>query len=126
MNQPDSTPLTLLEELTLVAGQDATLEHMLMMHRPLTLQTYLMMNWPGVQMHQLDAESLASIPEPLMRQALPDAPKRADFPTEEEFEEARGGWLSRVGRIKGTRTRRRRESERPATRLHRRRQDDPG
>lgn len=101
LNPRDRKPLTLQDELTPLAGQDATLAHMLRMHRPLTLQTYLMMNWPGVQMHQLDAESLASIPEPLMRQALPDAPMRADFPTEEEFEEARGGWLSRVGRIKG-------------------------
>lgn len=32
---------------------------------------------------------------------LPDAPKRDQFPTQEEFEEALGGWQSRVGRIKG-------------------------
>lgn len=81
---PNSKPSTLLEELTPLAGQDATLEHMLKLHRPLTLQTYLTMNWPGVQMHQLDADSLASIPEPLMRQAGLDTPKRADFSNEDE------------------------------------------
>lgn len=32
---------------------------------------------------------------------LPPAPTRENFPTQEEFEEARGGWISRVGRIKG-------------------------
>lgn len=32
--------------------------------------------------------------------ALPDAPKRADFASKAEFEEAMGGWHSRVGRIK--------------------------
>ena len=34
-------------------------------------------------------------------QRLPDAPKRAAFPTQDEYEEALGGWQSRVGRIKG-------------------------
>lgn len=100
MKQPDNTHSTSLEELTPLAGQDATLARMLKMQRPLTLQTYLTMNWPGMTMRQLDAESLASIPEPLMRQALPDAPKRADFPSEDEYEEALDGRHLRVGRIK--------------------------
>jgi hypothetical protein len=29
------------------------------------------------------------------------APTREQFPSQEEFEEARSGWQSRVGRIKG-------------------------
>lgn len=32
---------------------------------------------------------------------LPNPPKREDFPTQSEYEEALSGWTSRVGRIKG-------------------------
>lgn len=32
---------------------------------------------------------------------LPDAPTRGQFSTQDEYEEALGGWTSRVGRIKG-------------------------
>lgn len=31
---------------------------------------------------------------------LPDAPKREQFPTQDEFDEARAGWMHRVGKIK--------------------------
>ena len=34
-------------------------------------------------------------------QRLRDAPKRGNFRTQEEYEEALDGWQSRVGRIKG-------------------------
>lgn len=34
-------------------------------------------------------------------QRLPEAPTRDQFNTQEEFEEALGGWRSRVGRIRG-------------------------
>ena len=81
---PHNKPLALRDELPPLAGEDATLARMLEMQRPLTLQTYLTMNWPGMTMRQLDAESLASIPEPLMRQALPDTPKRVDFSYEDD------------------------------------------
>jgi hypothetical protein len=36
-----------------------------------------------------------------LKGALPDAPKRADFPTQQAFEDAMGYWQSHVGRIKG-------------------------
>lgn len=35
------------------------------------------------------------------KERLPKAPDRADFKTEEDFEEARGYWQSHVGRILG-------------------------
>ena len=43
-------------------------------------------------------EAMPNPPAPPQR--LPDVPKRSDFPSQEEYEEALGGWRSRVGKIK--------------------------
>lgn len=63
------TKLSSLEaELTPLAGQDATLAHMLKMKRPLNLETYLAMSYPdGVP--EMTAELWAEVPEPLRREA---------------------------------------------------------
>jgi hypothetical protein len=101
MKTPETKPSPQLEVLRHQAGTDATLERMLKMNRPLTVETYVRMSWPGKAMRELSAEERASIPEGLAKDPLPSAPVREEFATQEEFDEARGGWQSRVGRIKG-------------------------
>lgn len=46
MKQPGLKLSKQQQELMRQAGQDATLAHMLKMKRPLTLETYLAMNYP--------------------------------------------------------------------------------
>ena len=68
MKTQETKPSSLEAELTPLAGQDATLARMLKMNRPLTLETYLRMEYPdGVP--QMTAELWAEVPEPLRRQA---------------------------------------------------------
>lgn len=68
MKKPETQLSSLLEELTPLAGQDATLARMLKMKRPLNLETYLAMSYPdGVP--AMTAELRAEVPEPLRRQA---------------------------------------------------------
>lgn len=100
MTPQEDRPLTLREELQSLAGQDATLAHMLKMNRPLNQETYLAMQYPDCVPARLSAEQLSAIPAPL-RSKLPQAPDRSNFQTQEEFEEAMGYWHSHVGRIKG-------------------------
>lgn len=100
MTTPETKQSQQLEVLRLQAGADAVLAHMLKMNRPLTVETYVRMSWPGKRESDLGAEELASIPEGLTRE-LPAPPKREDFPNQAEYEEAQGGWRSRVGRIHG-------------------------
>lgn len=57
----------LREELSLLAGSDATLAYMLKMNRPLNLETYLEMEYPEGIPKTLSSEQLAMIPEPLKR-----------------------------------------------------------
>lgn len=49
------------------------------------------------EVYQMQAVQFA----PAAKTNLPNAPKREDFKTQAEFEEAQGGWQSRVGRIRG-------------------------
>lgn len=51
----------------------------------------------------MEAYSVGTRAAPLTQdgQRLPEAPTRDQFNTQEEFEEALGGWRSRVGRIRG-------------------------
>ena len=64
MKKPDSKSSSLVDALTPLAGKDATLARMLKMKRPLTMETYLRMEYPqGVP--PMTAELLASVPAPL-------------------------------------------------------------
>lgn len=99
MNLQETKLSARLEALTNLAGQDATLAHMLKVNRPLTLETYVSLNWPGKTFDQLGAEERSMIPEPLIGRP-PDAPQRGSFQTQDEFEEALGYWQSHAGRIK--------------------------
>lgn len=68
MKTQETKPSSLETELTSLAGQDATLARMLKMNRPLTLETYLKMEYPGrgVTLDQLGAEERSMIPGPLL------------------------------------------------------------
>lgn len=93
------------EELTHLAVSDPTLARMLKMKRPLNRETWLEMNYPDRTIDSLSAEELADVPAPFQEaskpmRTLPDAPKREQFLTDDEFEEAKAGWMHRVGRIK--------------------------
>lgn len=55
----------------------------------------------SAQEMQDEAIANRSKPGKLPERKLPAAPKREDFPSQSEFEEALSGWQSRVGRIKG-------------------------
>jgi hypothetical protein len=57
----------LREELSLLAGSDATLERMLKMNRPLNLTTYLEMEYPEGAPKTLSSEQWSMIPEPLRK-----------------------------------------------------------
>lgn len=59
-------------ELMRQAGQDATLAHMLTMKRPLTVETYLAMNYPDGA-PPMTAELWEEIPEVLREAALQDS-----------------------------------------------------
>jgi hypothetical protein len=59
----------LREELSPLAGSDATLERMLKMNRPLNLETYLAMEYPEGAPKTLSSEQWSMIPEPLRRQS---------------------------------------------------------
>ena len=105
MNPQETKPSAPPAASTSQAGQDATLAHMLRTNRPLTVETYAALNWPGRSMSQLGAEELASIPDEVKRGSAPSAnlpppPTREQFKTAEAFEESMGYWQSHVGRIK--------------------------
>lgn len=71
MESSDSKRRALEEALTQLAPEDATLAHMLKMKRPLTMTTYLRMEYPeGVP--PLTAEVLAGVPAPLLGAADPE------------------------------------------------------
>lgn len=60
--------------------------------------------WPqptSAQEMQDEAISNRGKPGKPPERKLPNPPKRDDFQTQVEYEEALGGWQSRVGRIKG-------------------------
>ena len=54
-----------MDELRALCAQDAVLAYMVNKNKPLTLETYVTMAWPGKTLQQLGAEELASIPWPL-------------------------------------------------------------
>lgn len=54
-----------MDELRALCAQDAVLAYMVSKNKPLTLETYVTMAWPGKTLQQLGAEELASIPWPL-------------------------------------------------------------
>ena len=64
MKKPDSKSSNLVAALTPLAGRDATLARMLKMNRPLTMETYLRMEYPQ-GMPRLTAEVLDGVPAPL-------------------------------------------------------------
>ena len=64
MKKPDSKSSNLVDALTPLAGKDATLARMLKMNRPLTMETYLKMEYPQ-GMPRLTEEVLAGVPAPL-------------------------------------------------------------
>ena len=78
---------SLQAELMRQAGQDATLAYMLEMKRPLTVETYLAMNYPdGVP--PMTAELWAEIPE-----MLRDKEQSSDLRPETEADGERAGAL---------------------------------
>ena len=68
MPTPNDKSATLREELTHLAGSDPTLARMLKTNQPLTLQTYLAMNYPDGVPDPMPAELLAEVPYPLLDQ----------------------------------------------------------
>ncbi len=69
MKEQETGPSSLREELTTLAGSDATLAHMLKTNRPLNLETYLAMEYPDGIPKTLSSEQISMIPEPLRRQS---------------------------------------------------------
>lgn len=105
MKKRETNQSSLRAELMNLAGSDPTLAHMLKTNRPLNQETWLTMEYPDKEIQDLSPEELAAVPEPLQeavkpKQKLPDAPKREQFRTQEEYEEALGGYRWRVGRLK--------------------------
>lgn len=105
---PASASSNLQEALALHRGSDPVLDY-LMAGGPVTREQYLSFNHPEGVPDPYPAELEASLPPPLQVQslaqggsvqALPEAPLRKDFKTEEDFLEARDSWRHRVGRIK--------------------------
>lgn len=47
-----------------------------------------------------DAQRSRDEAMPDLTPRLPEEPKREQFPTQDEFDEARAGWMHRVGKIK--------------------------
>ena len=72
------------------AGRDATLEHMLKMNRPLTVETYLAMNYPDGT-PPMTAELWAEIPE-----MLREKEQSSDLRSETEEEGISGEYLRRA------------------------------
>lgn len=71
MSSDDSSFRTLVETMAPLALHDATLARMLKTKRPLTMATYLRMEYPeGVP--PLTAEVLASVPAPLLGAVDPE------------------------------------------------------
>lgn len=71
MKTPENKSSNLLEALKPLAGRDATLARMLKMNRPLTMETWLRMEYPqGIP--RLTAEILAGVPAPLRAAAEPE------------------------------------------------------
>ena len=68
MKKHDNKSSSLREELLPLVGRDATLARMLKTNRPLTLGTYLRMEYPqGIP--EVTQEVLASVPAPLLPEA---------------------------------------------------------
>jgi hypothetical protein len=65
MTQKDNKPSKKLDLLQSQAGSDAILAYMLEMKRPLTVETYLEMNYPDRNPASLGPEEIAEIPEGL-------------------------------------------------------------
>ena len=65
MKKQETESSSLREELSRLAGKDATLAYMLKMNRPLTRETYLAMEYPDGAPDPLPAELEEMIPEPL-------------------------------------------------------------
>lgn len=77
MTQPENSQAKLLEELTPLAGSDATLQRMLKTNRPLTKETWMAMNWPeGAP--KMTAELEQQIPEPLRRSTSSAQPSETE------------------------------------------------
>lgn len=69
MTEQEKKSSSLRDELSRLAGNDATLARMLKMNRPLTKETYLAMEYPDGAPDPLPAELEEMIPEPLRREA---------------------------------------------------------
>jgi hypothetical protein len=94
MKKPDSKSSNLVDALTPLAGKDATLARMLKMNRPLTMETYLRMEYPqGVP--KLTAEVLAGVPAPL-RVAAPSVETETDGIKAEALRRSQARQLSKA------------------------------
>ena len=76
MKKPDNKSSSLVDAFTPLAGTDATLARKLKMSRPLTMETWMKMEYPQ-GMPRLTAEVLAGVPAPL-RAAAQSAETEAD------------------------------------------------